>query len=112
MTKNTHPLVAPLPAITPVINVDPTFLSRSVIGPISISGAPATDHWPFERPLVRRRIANGPSQAEIARAIRAVKQAGGGFDVEVMPDRIRLAASQGGGPGTAPKSKKSRDFVL
>jgi hypothetical protein len=112
MTKNAQPLVAPLSAISPMTNVQLSFLSRSEIGPISVSRVPAIDHWLLEQPPARRRIANGPSQAEIARAIRAVKQAGGGFDVEVMPDRSRLAASQGGGPGTAPKSKKSRDFVL
>jgi hypothetical protein len=112
MSKDTQPLVAPLPATTPMIDIGRTFLSRSVMGPIGISVGPAVNHGLFERPPIRRRIANGPSQAEIARAMRAVKQVGGGFDVEVLSDRIRLAPALGGGPGAAPKTRKPRDFAL
>lgn len=65
--------------------------------------------WGIYWKPTRRRDFGGPTQAEIARAMRAVKQVGGGFDVEVMPDRIRLTPSQG---GIAPQTKKTRDYVL
>jgi hypothetical protein len=111
MTKNPHSFVPSLPATTPVISFNPSLLLRPVVEQISISGASAIDHRPFDHPPLGRRIANRPSQAEIARTMRAIKQVGGGFEMEIMPDRIRLAPSQGA-PGATSKPQKPREFVL
>ncbi len=112
MSKTETFSAASLPATAHAITIGPMLQSSSVIEAIRLSKAialvpPQAEHWTFHR-----RKTNSPSQAEIARAVRAVKQAGGGFDVEVMSDRIRLAPCHDDGLGVSPKTKKTRDFVL
>jgi hypothetical protein len=103
--------------MTTVTNVASVQLPPALLGQqqvdhrsLTISSVSSLGGSVHVRTLVHRRHNSRPSQADLARAMRAVRQAGGGFSVQVTPEGVLCFVPSH--DESAMKAKKQKEFVL